>query len=311
MASKKCTHSSREAELARRAAGQHGLVTRKQAEAAGMSTHTITARVQSGEWVRVLPGVYRLTAVAPSGRQAAHAAALWAGPGAVVSHAAAGVLWELMGVATKRVELWVPPTCRPTSKLVTVHRGVVEARDRRVLDGIPVTSPARTVVDLAGRLDGEALDSVVDDAVHRRLVSPAELRERAAALAGKGRAGTGALLRLLTARDAGPAAESRLETRVRRVLRAAGLRPVPQHEVVVGARRYRLDFAWPAERVAVEADGWSAHGARRAFERDRRRSADLAAAGWRVLPVTWTQISQQPADVIARVRAALEMRATA
>jgi very-short-patch-repair endonuclease len=82
----------------------------------------------------------------------------------------------------------------------------------------------------------------------------------------------------------GPASESRLETRVRRVLHGAGLRPVRQHPVVVDGRRYRLDFAWPDLRLAVEPDGYAAHGSRAAFERDRRRWADLTSAGWRLVP---------------------------
>ena len=147
--------------------------------------------------------MYRLAAVAPSGRQAAHAAVLWAGADAVVSHAAAGLLWDFVGVRTTRVELWIPPARRLESKRLTVHRGVVDPRDRRVLDGIPLTSPARTVVDLAGRLDAEALDAVVDDVVHRGIVTTGELRERTAVLAVKGRVGVGILRRLLDDRDTG------------------------------------------------------------------------------------------------------------
>ena len=113
------------------------------------------------------------------------------------------------------------------------------------------------------------------------------------------------LRRLLDERDGGPAAASRLETRVRRLLHGAGLRPLQQYEVVVAGRRYRLDFAWPELRVAVEPDGYSAHGARAAFERDRRRWADLTAAGWRLVPVTWRQVAREPAAFLARVHAAV------
>jgi very-short-patch-repair endonuclease len=100
-----------------------------------------------------------------------------------------------------------------------------------------------------------------------------------------------------------------LETRVDRLLRRAGLRPVRQLDVVCGSRTYRLDFAWPHALVAVEADGFGAHGGRRAFDRDRRRLADLAAAGWRVLPVTWAQVERDPGTFVATVRATVRRAA--
>ncbi len=293
-------------QLAELAARQHGLVTQAQARELGFEANAVARRVRAGEWVRVLPTVYRLAAVPPSGRQGALAATLWAGPGATISHAAAGVLWGIGGVRATGVELWVPPTRRVRSELVVVHRGLVSDRDRRVIDGIPRTSVPRTIVDLAGRLDAESLDAAVDDVVHRGLTTFGSLRARADTAAGEKRSGVPLLRKLLDERGGGAAAESRLETRVRRALHGAGLRPVGQHEVVVaGGRRYRLDFAWPDLRVAVEPDGYSVHGRRGAFERDRRRWADLTAAGWRIIPVTWAQVTGRPVEFLERVQATL------
>jgi very-short-patch-repair endonuclease len=97
-----------------------------------------------------------------------------------------------------------------------------------------------------------------------------------------------------------------LEVKVWRLLRNAGLRPVRQYEVRCGGRTYRLDFAWPKLKVAVEAEGFSAHGGTRIrFVADRRRTADLAAEEWAVIPVTWDECTGNPEGVVRRVRASL------
>ena len=252
----------------------------------------------------MLPKVYRVASVAPSGRQAALAAILWAGPDATVSHAAAGVLWGIAGVGAAKVELWIPPTRRLRSDLVVVHRGVVSGRDRRIVDALPVTSPARTIVDLAAGLDDESLDVAIDDVLHRGLTTPGALRARAVAVGKRGRAGSGRVQRLLDDRGDGPAAESRLETKVRRLLRSAGLRPVGQHDVVAAGRRYRLDFAWPDLRSRSNPTATHSTGRGGAFERDRQRWADLTAS-WRIVPVTWSQATHRASEFLARVHSTL------
>jgi very-short-patch-repair endonuclease len=283
------------------AARQYGLVTRAQLEALGFGTNVIARRVRSGAWIRVLPTVYRLASVVAGNRELALAATLWAGDSSVVSHETAGALWRITGVTARQVEIRTPRRLR--SELVVVHRGTVEPRDRRMVDGIPVTSAARTIVDLSGRLDDETLEAAIDDVLHRGLTTVSTLRSRAKALDSRGRSGSGRVGSLLQRLGDGPASESRLETRVRRLLHGAGLRPVRQHPVVIDGRRYRLDFAWPELRVAVEPDGYAAHGGRGAFERDRRRWADLTSAGWRLVPVTWREISRRPEEFLRRVRA--------
>jgi very-short-patch-repair endonuclease len=236
------------------------------------------------------------------------AATLWAGAGALLSHASAGALWGLTGLRAERAELWVPPTRRVRSGQVVVHRGDVHPRERRMVDGLPVTSVARTLVDLAGRLDDESLDAAIDDVLSRGLTTIGALRRAARVASEAKRPGAALLSRLLDSFGDGRAAESRLETKVRRLLHEAGLSPVRQYEVVLNGRRYRLDFAWPDLGIAVECDGFSAHGGRIAFERDRRRWADLTAAGVLVVPVTWRQATQHPTEFLERVRAALARR---
>ena len=171
--------------------------------------------------------------------------------------------------------------------------------------GVPLTSLARTLVDLAGTLSDESLEAAVEDTLHRGLTTSFAILRCLDAVGGKGRVGSRRLRELLDARgDA--TLESRLEVKVWRLLRGAGLRPLRQYEVRCGDRTYRLDFAWPKLKVAIEADGYAAHGGTRLkFVADRRRAADLASAKWTVIPVTWEDCAEQAGVVVQRVRAAL------
>ena len=135
---------------------QLGLITTAQASA-WISEPTITRRVQTNVWERVLPGVYRDTLVPTSLPQRCLAAQLWAKHDPVISFVAAGTLYELDGLAAKKPELWTPKVASARSDLVVVHRGTVDPNDRRMLGPIRVTGPARTIVDLAGVLDDEDL----------------------------------------------------------------------------------------------------------------------------------------------------------
>jgi len=286
-------------------ARQHALVTTAQAHSIGIASPALNRRLRAGELERVLPHVYRSTLVAPTLAQSALAAVFWAGPDAIVSHTTAASLWGLAGIPSDKVHLLVPPARRPRAARVVVHRGEIAHRDRRMRDGVPVTSPARTLVDLAGVLGGETLEASLEDALHRGLTTSFALLRCLDAIGGKGRTGSQHLRRLLDGRD-DAALESRLEVKVWRLLRGAGLRPVRQYEVRCGERTYRLDFAWPKFKVAVEADGFSAHGGTRIkFVADRRRAADLAAATWTVIPVTWDECTGNPGGVIQRVGASL------
>lgn len=103
--------------------------------------------------------------------------------------------------------------------------------------------------------------------------------------------------------------ESELESLLLRIVIAAGLpSPVPQLRVHISDTIYRLDFAYPEQRIAIEGDGFGFHSDRRAFESDRSRQNDLVLAGWLVLRFTWRQIVHEPDLVAARIRAALDLR---
>jgi very-short-patch-repair endonuclease len=289
---------------------QHALVTYAQASDAGFSANAIRHRVDVGVWRTVLPRVYGVNGAPATARQAAMAAALWAGDGALCSHLTAATLWGFEGVTTSRVEVTIPYERALRHRRVVVHRSQsLPETDRARRDGIPVTSAARTLVDIAGVLSPERLEVALEHALRERLTTVPALAARLDELGGKGRRGAGVLRELLAERgsQASPL-ESPLEVRLWRLFVRAGLpRPVRQHAVVAGGRSFRLDFAWPQELVAVEADGYRAHGGRAAFVRDRRRAGVLTAAGWSLLHVTWEQVTSEPELVAATVRDALRI----
>ena len=184
------------------------------------------------------------------------AAALWAGDGALVSHGTAGVLWGIEGVASAKVELWVPATRRARHEIVVVHRGTrLDRADRTMLGPIPITTPVRTLIDLVGaargrsaaRRDGETL-------IRRGLVDARAARARGSTRCGRpGRPGAGRLAALLDAR--GDGRRARVGARgdgVAADLRGRGCRC---RSASTGSRspggRYRLDFAWPERKVGA------------------------------------------------------------
>lgn len=283
---------------------QHGLITTEQFRDLGFSKSVVSKRVASGELVRVLPGVHRSTLVPQTFAQQALAAVLWAGEHAIASHFTAARAYG-SEIAHDRVHLWVPPHRSPRSQLVVVHRGIVATNDRRVRDGVPLTSPPRTLVDMAALVDEETLETLVEDYFHRGLTTPMSLQRCIDLTGSRGRKGAQRLVRLLAQRGNAAAADEKLEVKLSRLMRAAGLRPVRQLEVRIGSAKYRLDFAFPTLKVAVEGQGFGAHGGRLAHVRDGRRFADLAGAGWIVVPVTWEAVTEEPDRVVERIRSAL------
>jgi very-short-patch-repair endonuclease len=141
------------------------------------------------------------------------------------------------------------------------------------------------------------------------VAAPDRLAARLEALCESGRPGAGRLRRLLAERDAAPS-ESALEAKVWLTLVASTLpRPVRQHWIQTAGGRYRLDFAWPVQRVALEADGWEHHGTRAAFGKDRARLSEVTAGGWRVLVATWDVVSREPARLLRWAESALAVAA--
>jgi len=208
------------------------------------------------------------------------AAALSASP-AWASHATAALLWG-WEVRHGRIELTMGRDRGVKRADVRIHSTArLSVDDVGTVRGVPVTSPARTLLDLAGRTPVAALGTSLDDALARRLVT---LETLASIIPNQGGARwnrPSQLAELVRQRQEVGTVESPLEARVLRVLMASGLPlPVCQYEVVIGGRRYRLDFAWPPMWAYAEADGFKHHRGRRPFDRDRSRGNALAGAGW-------------------------------
>jgi very-short-patch-repair endonuclease len=281
--------------LAQLATLQHGVFSRAQAFELGCTPKQARYRLDVGRWIERHRGVYAIAGSTQDVRHDAMAAALWAGDGSVVSHASAGMLWGFEGVRARNVELWTSRSVK--SNLVVVHRGTrIDRSDRATVGPIPVTTPIRTLIDLSPRFEDLRLSALLESTIKAGVVKPDRLRARLHSLRSSGRAGAGRLARLLDARGTGRAMESTLEALVWSIIDASGLpRPERQFWVVVAGGRYRLDFAWPDVRVALECDGYGSHGStREVFGKDRARYAELVAAGYRVLPVTWHVAHRDP-----------------
>jgi very-short-patch-repair endonuclease len=213
----------------------------------------------------------------------------------------AGYVYALLPRPRGRIQLSGHARCeRPGMR---VRRVAVDRSESRRCRGIPVTTPARTLVDLAGELDPLHLESLVEEAERRNLIRRRQLI--AAAEAGGHRSGA-ARMRGLLRREQEPAlTRSDTEKRMLRLVRAAEL-PQPDLNVLIGP--YEVDMYWPEARLAVELDSYTFHGTRQAFEHDRARDAKLQSSGLPVLRFTRRQIRYQPELVLARLAQALASR---
>jgi very-short-patch-repair endonuclease len=224
---------------------------------------------------------------------------------AVISHRSAAWLWGLVDSAPPQVDVTiVGGWCRPKDG-IRVHRTTtLEDRDLRNRHGLPVTSPARTVIDLAAEAGDRELEGITAEGRANRLLRDGELEgalERSGA-----RAGTGRLRALLRAEGDPGITRSEGERILRRYLRAAHLPQPRTNRKVTGVE---VDFLWPAERVVVELDSYPFHSHRKAFEWDRRKDMILRDAGYEVVRITGSQLKHEPLLVIAHIARALDRAA--
>jgi very-short-patch-repair endonuclease len=276
---------------------QHGVVTRAQLCTAGIDDSGIRRRVRDGRLHRVHQGVYAVGRPTLTANGHFLAAVVSCGPKAALSHFAAAVLTKLMSERGPRIDVTVPRGGpRRRRGAVIIHTAALAESDVWAVEGIRVTTPARTITDLADFLPERRLERLIDEADYLGL--PIEdLQPR------PGRRGAGRLARVLERHEPGSTrTRSEFEERMLGLCRKHGM---PTPEVNVALHGYTADFVWRDPRLIVETDGWRAHRTRGAFERDRRRDADLLAAGWSVVRVTWAQLTREPAWVAGRLRQAL------
>jgi hypothetical protein len=229
------------AELAGR---QYGVVTRSQLTASGLDRGWVQRAVAAGRLLRLHRGVYAVGHRAPRQEATWLAAVFACGDGAVLSHRSAADLW--FGTSWATVEVTVASHRRVAG--VTTHQGRLSTRDRAWRRGIPVTSAARTIVDIACDLDDHEFERVVREAQFRNLFHVRAVRDALT------RRRSRVLRELLD--DLNPT-QSALEDAFLRLCRRFGL-PRPESQVRTG--RTRPDFVWPEARLVVDVDSWSGHG---------------------------------------------------
>jgi very-short-patch-repair endonuclease len=257
------------------------VVAQAQLKAAGLTRQAIHRRVQSGRLVRLHKEVYAVGHTALTRHSHLLAAVYACGPEALLSHRAAGWLWGLLRSA-QPIEVTAPRSREPRGGFVVHTSRCVAEEDRALIDNIPVTSLARTLVDLADVLPEKRLADAVHEAeVQRRfdLKKVERVLERL-----PGRKGRHKLRRVLAAyRDVQPFTRSRAERLVLEMCRHHGL-PAPRTNTWVGG--YEVDFHWPDANLVLEFDGEAVHRTTRAFHEDRARDRSLAAQGIHVVRAT-------------------------
>lgn len=294
-------------DLARQAAGQHGLLTSDDLHRLGVTRHQRATLTSCGVLRRVRKGLFVLAGAPETWEHLVLRACLSIGPHAVASHRSALRLWGLRR-DDDRVEVTAPMGRTQRIDGAVVHRSDdLEPMDVRCVDGLPVTSVARTLCDAGAVLPERVVGWMIERAIGTRLVTQEELWQFRRRVGRQGRTGVGPLDRQLrelpaTASDA----ESPPEISLARILRDHGLpEPVPQYVVEVSGKRFRPDFAYPDARLVLEYDGYEAHIDPEQFARDRWRQNLLMLGGWTVLRYTKEDLRLRSTWLAGQVRDAL------
>ena len=279
---------------------QFGVVHRDQLLATGVGRGAISHRLATGRLISLYRDVYLIGARSRGPLTPAFAACVHFRGAAALSHRSAAVLWALLDPEEERAEVTLAGRGAHPREGLIVHRvSSLHRSDVRRRQGLPVTSPARTLLDLAGSEPQLILENALAEAKRRGLASDHEIG--AAMKRAPGRAGCGRLRALI--REGAPAlTRSKAERLLLELIRKAELPPPLTNTKVCG---HMVDLLWERQRLIVEFDGWEPHGRRQAFETDRRRDQRLVAAGYRVIRITWRQLEREPYAVLARLAAAL------
>jgi very-short-patch-repair endonuclease len=290
---------------------QHGLINIEQLADLGLNAAARRRRVKAGLLVPVLPGVFRVSSADESWRQFVQAAWMWLRDRGVISHVTSATLMRLVESESYPVELSTPlSSLRAPDERISIHRvKSLAGRDIRLLDEMKITTPVRTVFDLAGSLPPNRFEHVLDEARRRHLVAERPLRELLNRCARQGRSGVKTMRRVL---DSGelqlPVPGSRFERNFIQFLDRRRL-PEAQRQVVIkdkdGVFVARVDFAYPNLKIAIECDGRKHHFGVDDWERDTARNSRLAALGWLVIHVSWHMLVNEPDEVERLIRNAI------
>ncbi len=297
-------------ELLAIAATQYGVFTRMQARRCGMSDRQLQYRARNGPLEQVARHVYRVRGSELTWHQRLLVVCFVGGEKCLASHRAAAELHRFDAVHRGLIEVTVPRGTRRLNVDAIVHESLDLASDDYMRVGpIPVTSPARTLIDLGAVAEWERVEEAFDGAERDELTERARVVKRHAQVRRQGRNGVGPMAVVLQSRVLVPP-KSVIERRFARLLENAGL-PIPnfQHEVALPTgRRAYIDAAYPALLLGWELDGHGAHATRRQRAADNTRAGALADLGWDLRRFTYEQVMDGGGAVLRGVRAALRVR---
>jgi hypothetical protein len=267
----------------------------------GLGRGAIDYWLRSGRLRTIHKGVYTVGHSVLSVRGRWMAAVLACGPHAVISHRDGGAVWDLRRSSSPRIDVTAPRSRAGFDGIVLHRVRSLDPRDVTTHDGIPVTTVARTLLDNAEILRPTQLERMIEEAERLRVFDLTEIHhvcER-----NPGRRGLRPLIACLrTASDVPPHSKSDLELMLVDLCREAGL-PAP---VLNGwIEGYEVDAHWPGTNVIVELDSWEFHRTRGAFERDHARDLKLKLADYRVIRLTWRQLTAEREQVARSLRALL------
>ena len=276
------------------------MVSTRQLIEAGFGPRAIRRRVEGGWLARMHEGVYRVGVFAgPFGPEMA--ALLACGERAAISHASGAAVHVLRRRPVALVDVSAVGGSTGRRDGIRAHRiAALDASEVMYVDGIRVTTPARTLLDLAATTSSAGLERLTEEAQVQGIVTRDELL--AALRRGAGRPGVRKLREVVGPDDEPTFTRSEAERRLRRLIRAADL---PAARTNVRVAGWLVDAVWHRQRLVVEVDGYQFHRTRAKFERDRRRDGRLLMAGYRVLRITWRQLTREPELVVAMIATAL------
>jgi very-short-patch-repair endonuclease len=293
-----------DAAIAERAGQQLGLITTGQLDLLGCTRQMRRSRVASGLLRPAGRRVWRYASTPTTWEQHVLGAALEAGEGAVVSHMSAARLWRFADIRPGAIEISVPSTRNPGLTRGRLHRvSVLDRTDVRRQGPFVLTSPERTLADVASRLPRLHLELILDGAARDGLLTVDSALATATRLRCPGRRGLATLTHLLGDPAARTRTESWLERRCLQLIRGARL-PTPRTQVsgATEHRSARVDLLYDEARLIIEVDGHATHSTRRQRQHDAEREAALLASGWRVIRFTYEDVTERPAYVTATIR---------
>ncbi|HVL80877.1 MAG TPA: type IV toxin-antitoxin system AbiEi family antitoxin [Actinomycetota bacterium] len=297
-----------DAVIARLGSAQHGAVARRQIIASGGTDDDIALRVARGSLHRLRLGVYAVSGSPATWEQDLMGACLAVGQDAVIGGPTAAALHGLLRVAPNRIEVWVPgPRRVRRSDLIVRRCRDLREKDVTRVDGIPCLSVTRTLIALASQLDVATLETVVDDALRRKMTNVVRLHRRIEELGSGGRKGLPVLARMVGSRRAG-VHDSELEKRFVEVLRRYRM-PLPEYhpKITLDGKTYEPDFLYRAARIFIETDGLKGHASRADLEYSNRRQNAFVKAGYRPMRFTWADVEERGLQMCKDLAAAAHL----